>query len=177
MLLDPVCLWQLNSTHQATHATMSPHGTTDVMYLARNVQKNWGLSDPITAFRQHLRPHPADKPHEWGLRVWQALDQISALIPESRGHVAFQEKIEKLWREEKRVKVKGITSEDLGNVLAYFQDFVQGSTGQQVNAEEAVGIEDGIRINDGRVGIGIGAMSDTADSKLYATTCTVEQSC
>jgi hypothetical protein len=156
---------------------MSLHGTTDVMYLARNVQKNWGLSDPITAFRQHLRPHPADKPQNWGLRVWQALDQISALIPECRGHVAFQEKIEKLWREEKRVKVKGITSEDLGNVLAYFQDFVQGSTGQQVNAEEAVGIEDGIRINDGRVGIGIGAMSDTADSKLSATTCTVEQSC
>jgi hypothetical protein len=156
---------------------MSPHGTTDVMYLARNVQKKWGLSDPITAFRQHSRPHPADKPHHWGLRVWQALDQISALIPESRGHMAFQEKIEKLWREEKRVKVKGTTCEHLGNVLVYFQDLVQGSTGQQVDADEAIGTEDRIRIDDGRAGIGIGAMSDTADSKLFDTTCTVEQSC
>jgi hypothetical protein len=155
---------------------MSPHGTTDVVYLARNVQKNWGLSDPITAFRQHLRPRPADKPHDWGLRVWEALDQISALIPESRGHVAFQEKIEKLWREEQRVKVKGITCEHLDNVLVYFQDLIQGSIGQQVDAEEATETEDGIRLDDRGVGIGIDAVSDTAASKLFNTTCTVEQS-
>jgi hypothetical protein len=91
--------------------------------------------------------------------------------------MAFQEKIEKLWREEKRVKVKGTTCEHLGNVLVYFQDLVQGSTGQQVDADEAIGTEDRIRIDDGRAGIGIGAMSDTADSKLFDTTCTVEQSC
>jgi hypothetical protein len=177
LLLDSVRLWQLNSIYQTTHATMSLHDTTDVMHLARNVQKNWGLSDPVTAFRQHLRPHPADKPQDWDLRVWQALDQISALIPECRGHVAFQEKIEKLWREEKQVKVKEITSEDLGKVLVYFQVLVQGSTRRRVNSDEAIGTKGGIHIDDGRVGIGTGAMSNTADSKLFDTTCIVEQSC
>jgi hypothetical protein len=152
---------------------MSPHNTADIAHLMRNVQKNWDLSDPVSAFRRHLRPQPTDKPQDWTLRTWQALDHVSALMPEYRGHVVFQERLEKLWRDEKRVRVNGITSEDLNNVLVYFQGFVQGSE-QHMDNEGMTGCRGGVRINEGDVDLGKVITDGTVDSKFLDTTCADE---
>lgn len=166
-------LLQLDSIHSSTRIVMSTPNTADVTHLMLDVQKNWRLSDPASAFRQHLRPHPADKPRYWTLRTWQALAQISALVSEYRGYVAFQERMEKLWRDEKRVRVNGPTSEDLDNVLEYFQDFVQSSE-HRVDDEGMTDSEGGVQINEGNIDLGKDMADGTADGKCLGPICAGE---
>jgi hypothetical protein len=148
---------------------MSLESNTNTMHYARNVQKNWCLSSLATTFRLHLRPHPSDKPESWPTPMWQVLDQISALIPEYRGHVAFLEKIEKLWRDEERVRASGLTTQDLKDILVYFQGMVHvlEQHVEEGNSDigEVIAIEDGTRNIKGSEGTRIDIPEGVVESK------------
>lgn len=149
---------------------MPSESTTDTMHHARNVQKNWSLSTLATTFRLHLRPHSSDKPEVWPTPMWQVLDQMSALIPGYRGHVAFLERVEKLWRDEERVRASGVTTQDLKEVLVYFQGLVHASEQHEEEdnseAEEVITFEGGTRNIEGSEETRMDTPVSTVESKF-----------